>query len=562
LSKARYLGDPERLPSRVPSEAAPALEVAAAAARELLPLAGRGPASAQIRALRAFWTAHLRPLDERDPLASRAARARAAIVQLLIALEAVHVAHDDPEWSIVDLAPAVRRSIEDQTFASERSDTAGVQLLDDQAVRYGDFDDVAIVGLVDPDWPEAPRRNIFYPPGLLKALGWPSEKDRRAAADARFLDLISCASRRTTLFTFTLDDEALVSRSMQLDEVPRARLSVRPRDVGDDARVFDDEALSLEPLLLDDLDAPIRAWADLRIARTPASAPDFHGEVGHLPGRAWSVSAIETYLNCPFRFFAQHVLRLEEEPDDEEVMDPRQQGVLVHRVFETFFKAWQEAGHRAITSENLDVARAMFAAAVDRELEGLPTAEAGLERTRLLGSSAAAGLGEAVLRMEAERPIPVVHRLLEHRLEGEFAIATSDGPRTIALRGKADRLDLLQDGTFRLIDYKLGWPPRGTRALQLPIYSICSEQRLVSHRGRDWKLGEAAYLAFKGPKRVVPLFSSSADRAKILDEAQQRLADAIDAIERGSFPPTPEDVWHCDTCSYASVCRKDYVGDV
>jgi len=288
----------------------------------------------------------------------------------------------------------------------------------------------------------------------------------------------------------------------------------------------------------------------------------FHGAVGTRDSRPWSVSAIETYVNCPFRFFAQHVLRLEEEPDDEEVMDPRQQGILVHRVFEKFFGAWQDAGHRAVTAENLALAREMFASVVDRELESLPISEAGLERTRLLGSSAAAGLGEAVLRMEAERPVAVVERLLERRLEGEFTIETANGPRTMALKGKADRIDLLEDGTFRLIDYKLGWAPKGGKALQLPIYGICTEQRLAGHRGRDWRLGEAAYLAFKGPKRVVPLFSTTTDRAKVLAEAQQRLADAIDAIDGGEFPPTPEDVWHCDACSYGSVCRKDYVGDV
>src|SRR6185503_2455700 len=109
---------------------------------------------------------------------------------------------------------------------------------------------------------------------------------------------------------------------------------------------------------------------------------------------------------------------------------------------------------------------------------------------------------------------------------------------------------------------KLGWPPTRTRALQLPIYSLLAEQRLASHNGRGWRLGEAAYLAFKGPKRVVTLFSSPGDRTKVLAEAQQRLADALDAISRGEFPPAPDDVWRCDTCSFASVCRKDYVGDV
>jgi len=349
---------------------------------------------------------------------------------------------------------------------------------------------------------------------------------------------------------------------MQLDEIPRARLQTIPQASVDDARVFVEEALSLEPVSLEPFAGEARTWAELRLARSPAGAAEYHGSAGSAPARVWSVSAIETYLDCPFKFFAQHVLRLEEEPEDEEVMDPRRQGQFVHEVFEAFFREWQSAGHRAITPDTLDAARDLFTDVVDHALRRLPDAEAGLERTRLLGSPAAAGLGDAVFRMEAERPIEVVERLLEKRLDGEFTIATSGGPRTVALRGKADRLDLLADGTFRLIDYKLGWPPNRARALQLPIYSLCAEQRLASHDGRSWRLGEAAYLAFKGPRRVVPLFTSPADRSKVFAEAQQRLADTLDAIDRGEFPPTPDDVYRCEACSYASVCRKDYVGDV
>jgi CRISPR/Cas system-associated exonuclease Cas4 (RecB family) len=75
-------------------------------------------------------------------------------------------------------------------------------------------------------------------------------------------------------------------------------------------------------------------------------------------------------------------------------------------------------------------------------------------------------------------------------------------------------------------------------------------------------MGEAVYLAFKGPRRVVPLVPRPDQRDKILNDAQQRLADAVDAIGRGEFPPTPDDVWRCESCTFASVCRKDYVGDV
>jgi RecB family exonuclease len=547
MSDSRYLGELERLEQLVPSvagEPAAALDAALVLGRELSPLLEPAPASAMISALLGFLQARLAPLNDDDPLAGREQVGRTAVIAILSGLRGAHARHYDPTWSFDELAAAVRRSFGEETFAV-RSGNTGIHLLDDQAARYGDFDDVTIVGVIENEWPERPRRNIFYPPTLLKALGWPSERDRRAAADARFLDLIASPRLRIELSTFTLEDEALVTRALQLDEVARAGLStVACDEEGPETGAFAGE------------------WAELRAGRSAATDAGFHGSAGEQPSRPWSVSALETYLGCPFKFYAQHVLRLAEEPDDEEVMDPRRQGQFVHEVFESFFAEWGAAGHRGITADNLDLARALFVEVVDRALVRLSEGEAGLERTRLLGSSAAAGLGEAVFRMEAERPVAVVERLLEHKFEGPFTIETDAGPRVIHLRGKADRVDLLADGTFRLIDYKLGWPPDRNRALQLPIYAVLAEQRLSHHRGRRWTLGEAMYLAFKGPKRVVPLFATAANRQDMLARAQQRVAETVEAIAAGHFPPSPDDVYRCETCSFAAVCRKDYVGDV
>src|ERR1700759_2147598 len=108
-------------------------------------------------------------------------------------------------------------------------------------------------------------------------------------------------------------------------------------------------------------------------------------------------------------------------------MDPRRQGQFVHDVFEQFFDRWQKSGRRAITAANLDDARSLFEEIVERLVERLPEGEAGLERTRLLGSPAAAGLGDAVFRMEAERPASVVERLLEQRLDGDLRVRTDAG---------------------------------------------------------------------------------------------------------------------------------------
>ena len=476
-------------------------------------------------------------------------------------LGAASRAHNDTPVDAGGLAAATRRWIEEQTFDPRTIDEDGIHLLDEDAARYGDFRELALVGLIEGEWPERPRRNVFYQPSLLRALGWPSERDWRAGVEARFLDLLASPADRVWLSSITLDDEGLVETSTLLEEVPRARLRTIACDAAPRGRMFRDEALSLDPVVIEPLDAEARGWAGLRLERTPKTDAAFHGQIGASDPRAWSVSALETYQQCPFKFFARYVLKLEEEPDDEEVMDPRSQGEFVHHVFERFFADWQAAGHGAVTPDNLDEARRVFETVVDRSLRALPAAEAGLERTRLLGSPAAAGLGEAVLRMEAERPVAVVERLLEHPLTGDFAIRTPSGHRSVPLRGKADRLDLLADGTFRLIDYKTGSPPNRSRALQLPIYSLFAEQKLRGHRGRNWTLGEAVYVAFKGPRRVVPLFQPD-DRERSLQDAQERLASALDGIEAGDFPPRPEDVFWCETCAYSAVCRRDYVDDV
>ena len=81
---------------------------------------------------------------------------------VLAALAGAHAAHDDAPIDIAEMAASVRRWIEEQTFVPD-SDGTGVQLVDDQAARYGEFDEIALVGLIEGEWPERPKRNIFYP---------------------------------------------------------------------------------------------------------------------------------------------------------------------------------------------------------------------------------------------------------------------------------------------------------------------------------------------------------------------------------------------------------------
>jgi RecB family exonuclease len=545
---------------------APALRAAVTAADAVRPVREATTASGQIQGLLEFIHAHERVAQDSDDWLARHRRARAAIVNALESLARAHEMHDNAPLSPEGLAGAVRRWIEGQTFAprSETTGSRGVWLLDAPSAAYADVDELRVMGLVEHDWPERVRRSIFYPGSLLSQLGWPVEIDRLASARARFQDLLRLPRHRISVSTFTLEDDAIVSPSSFLEELESSGLPIERTDGGQGDRVFIHEALFSDDVGVSDevrrkADAT-NEWLALRRSRTSGEDEAYHGSAGARAPGVYAVSHVERYLECPFKYFAARVLKLDEERDDESGLTPQERGQLLHDVFETFFAEWHARGGRAITADCLEDALELFDHVAERRLASLPDADRALERTYLLGSAVAPGLAARAFTFEIEHDVEVVERLLEYPLEGEFEITGADGPRRVQIRSKADRIDLLADGTLRVIDYKLGRAPKTGRALQLPIYGVCAEQHLEGRRGRSWTVSRAGYVAFKEKNAFVPL-GTSTSLEQALEEGERRLVAAVDGIERGDFPVRPEEPFLCSRCGYAGVCRKDYVGD-
>jgi len=539
---------------------ADALRAAVDAARELEPLRDAESASLQLSLLIAFIAAHERLPDANTPARDAHFRARAAVLGILESLREAHRLHDDAPLPLSDLLTTIRRWIEGQTFAP-RAGSSGVLLMDATAAPYAEIDDLRLVGLVESDWPEKSTRSIFYPAPLLAQLGWPADGDRLSAARARFHDLLRLPRVRTTVSTFTLEDDAIVAASVFLEELDRAGLPVQQLAPPERARVLIHEAIAEEPVLPSALEGEPLEWLALRMSRTPGSADAYHGTTGARDPAAYSVSSLERYLECPFKYFASHVMRLPEERADEWGLTPQERGQFVHAVFETFFREWQAAAHGSVTTANLPEAVALFQSIAERQLEVLPESDRALERTHLLGSAAAPGLAERAFAFEIEQGGQVIERLLEHELEGDFEFRGASGVRSVRLRAKADRIDLMADGTIRIVDYKLSKAPKPSRALQLPVYGICAQQALEGRHQRSWALWRAGYVAFREKNAFVSLHGSSSTLDEALAAGQERLLAAVDGIERGEFPPDPEEPFLCTRCAYSTVCRKDYVGD-
>ena len=553
----------ERSASRSKLEAtARAGRVLARIASALDPLRSSAPVAEHLRSLIVFITVHEASPGPDDPLRARQLRARAALLGTLTALRDAYARFDATPVEFDDTAAICRRWIEAQTFAP-RTAEAGVHLLDSASARFGEFDEVQLAGLVEGEWPDLARRSIFYSPSVLRELGWPSDTLRLDGVRAEFADLLRLPRKRLAVSTFALESDALVSASSLLDELARAALDA-VEDAPATGRVFEHEALGLDPVDPRALDAGARAWADLRLAARGQSEPRFRGATDGHRARVYSLTSLERYLDCPFKFFAADVLRAEEPPDDQSAPSPRARGRFIHEVMQKFFEAWDRTGAGPITAETLDRAREVAAAVAEPLLQALGDADAALERARLFGTAISTGLIDIVLAQEVERPPePVVERWLEHRFDGGFALGPEGSQ--VGLNGVADRIDLLPGRRLRVIDYKSGSEPDARRALQVPVYAMCAQESLRARDGQPWTVHEAAYVALGGRKRtLVPVVDADDDAAKAqeaLDDARSRLHEVLDGIAHGEFPAKPYEERWCRYCAYGSVCRKDYIED-
>ncbi len=516
--------------------------------------------SEYLSALREFVERFERRRPDEDQQQERYLRSRRAMIDALVSMQHACLTHDDPALPFRDVVAIVRRWIESQTF-SPRVGRDGVRVLDAASARFASMEALWIAGLLEGEWPPSHSRVAFYRSELLADLGWPSERLRLLAERAMFDDLVRAPRTQVALSAVTLEDDAVTRPSVYLEDLDVSGLPLARVRVDTAARVTDDEAMLGDPVIEGALPAGVSEWLAWRTEGARQGDPRFHGAVGPFVRARHTVTALETYLECPFKYFARHVLELEENDDDVDGLSPKDSGRILHTVLERFLRRWDAVRPAAGGAADLDRARRLFAEEADEALASLDPRDRAIERTRLIGSALAVGAGERVLSLEFDDPDDeIVERTLETSFDRAVAVEAGARARAVRLRGTIDRVDVFRDGTFRVIDYKRGnSAPSGSKALQLPIYALAVEQESVE-RGRPLTVREARYMAL-GPRGADARVIKAGGRDAAVGAAQARLLDAVEGIERGEFPPRPREVHLCTRCAFAAVCRKDYVSD-
>ena len=291
-----------------------------------------------------------------------------------------------------------------------------------------------------------------------------------------------------------------------------------------------------------------------------------------------SPSQIESYLECPYKWFAQRRLRLD---DLDEGFGPLEMGDFAHNALHSFYKHMSEdLGEAKVTPQLLAQARELMADVLARHKALQPHLRQ--SENRLIPAS-----------QVEHRELAELERKLMDYLDFESELLPTFAPKYLEydvacggavdyaghkLLGTADRIDVDGEGRCAIIDYKgsisgsyaLGVREEGRLGkVQALIYAqvvrrtlglepvgalyVCYGRRKMISGAYDGRVIENAHLPNMRHKDCM-----CADRpfSDVLDETEEAVAAALERMLAGDIRPRPETPEACKWCPVSSCSER------
>ena len=349
----------------------------------------------------------------------------------------------------IDITPEIyasllRRHLQTQRIPFEGEPLRGVQVMGILETRNLDFDHVIILSMTDDNFPgNRLAQASFIPYNLRAAYSLPTPEHHEGVYAYYFYRLIQRAKSVHMLYCSHADEKSTGEPSRYIRQLDyESGFPIRKIEVGVDVNLAESNSIEVPK------DANVlHSLARFTDSTDPATL---------------SPTAFFRYVACPLRFYFASVARLK--PDDEitEEIDAPMFGTILHAAVQKLYARIKDESHPSNTLKALlrtdAIARAVEAAINENYLHDETASAQDYTGNLLLTKEIVMRyLRGGVLPYDAANDRFTLSGL-EETVDYGFPFPTSDGERILKFAGIADRIDRLDDGSLRVVDYKTGSP--------------------------------------------------------------------------------------------------------
>lgn len=308
------------------------------------------------------------------------------------------------------------------------SDLQIIGLLETRAL---DFERVIILSVNEGILPSPKRQNSLIPFDIAREAGLPTHEHQEALSAYYFYRLLQRAEEVHLLYVNTGD-------AMGGGEKSRFLLQLENEWPGYNSKI------KIVNQSVEWAAGTLQPGGNLELAKDRLVKSQI---TSYLTDRGLYPTHIHTLLNSPFDFYLKHVLRLEEDRETEETLGMDKLGSWLHNAFEildlTFFLQHRDPS----TGEIESVLSEQF-----RKLGGYET-ETGLNSLYYKVGA------QQFMEFMKEQHLKAGHRwpvATEQNLSACFDVDFEGEVLQVRLGGKIDRVEIADDGTLYVMDYKTG----------------------------------------------------------------------------------------------------------
>lgn len=338
----------------------------------------------------------------------------------------------------------LRRHLQTLRIPFEGEPLEGIQIMGILETRNLDFENVIILSMNDDNFPgNHMAQASFIPCNLRAAYELPTPEHHEGVYAYYFYRLIQRAKTVHMLYCSHADDKSTGEPSRYIYQLDyESGFDVRKVEVGVDVNLA--ETAPIEVPKDEGVMARLERFVD---AQSPATL---------------SPTAFFRYVACPLRFYFHSIARLEADDEISEEVDAPMFGTILHAAVQTLYARIAGEAHPGETLRAMirtgEVAQAVEAAINQNYLQDKhATAEDYSGNLLLVKDIVIRYLRGGVMPYDAAHDAFAVSGL-EEPVAYPFRFRAGGRDLEMKFAGIADRIDTLDDGALRVVDYKTGAP--------------------------------------------------------------------------------------------------------